>query len=155
MTNAILLPYLAYPLFYDPVLNADKLFGYTVQAGNVIAIILGYFIWDIYVSIESQDPAFIIHGIFAFLLGWTGGWLQMVNGVFLLSVFFGVRICWGNWCSIELFNRAPIAPSLLLLVLNVSLNGLNLFWFWKMIDSVRRRFIPTTEKTIGEKRKED
>ncbi|KAJ3025640.1 UNVERIFIED_CONTAM: hypothetical protein HDU68_006924 [Siphonaria sp. JEL0065] len=70
--NAVTVCTMAVPMFYDPILYNDKLFGYTQYAGDVIAIILGYFIWDTYVSIQSGDFWFIVHGISAFVVFFLG-----------------------------------------------------------------------------------
>ncbi|KAJ3063051.1 hypothetical protein HDU98_001077 [Podochytrium sp. JEL0797] len=181
-TNAVLMVILAIPIFSDPVLKADKLFGYSKYAADVYAIFAGYFIWDIYVSLQSMDIGFILHAFAAFFvffygftpfvmyygatflmyelstpflnihwmcdkLGLTGSTLQLVNGILLLAVFFGARICFGLYSSYAMFadvfqnlDRVPVALSYFLLSLNILLNALNVYWFYKMVDSVRRRF---------------
>ncbi|KAJ3390221.1 hypothetical protein HDU84_007791 [Entophlyctis sp. JEL0112] len=215
--NAIVVCALAVPMFYDPALYQDKLWGYSKYGGDVNAVVLGtpiffkvyrqtivssgYFLWDIYISLQLGDIGFIIHGVAActvFLLcykpfvmyygavfimwelstpflnvhwmcdklGMTGGTLQLVNGVLLLIVFFGSRLVFGMYKSFEFLSEFPLpsrkdlsewcfSPSALMraryeeipvymivlyLAMNTVLNTLNVYWFWKMIDSVRRRF---------------
>jgi hypothetical protein len=46
-------------------LAANRLYGYTVEIGNVYAIALGYFAWDVVVSALFDGPAFIAHGVVA------------------------------------------------------------------------------------------
>ncbi|PWN17833.1 hypothetical protein BCV69DRAFT_123270 [Microstroma glucosiphilum] len=46
-------------------LAANRLYGYTVETGNVYAIALGYFAWDVVVSALFDGPAFIAHGVVA------------------------------------------------------------------------------------------
>ncbi|KAI9326718.1 TLC domain-containing protein [Obelidium mucronatum] len=176
-TNAVTVCSLAVPMFYDPVLYNDKLFGYTHYAGDVIAIILdfwfivhgisaftvfflGYkpflfYYGAVFVMYELSTPFLNIHWM-CDKLGLTGSTLQLVNGIVLLFVFFGARIVFGLYASFDLFyelySKADIIPverAVVLFVLNSILNALNLFWFYKMIDSVRRRFAPSSTKVDG------
>ncbi|KAI9326719.1 TLC domain-containing protein [Obelidium mucronatum] len=182
--NAIIVCSLSYPILIDPKMYNNKLWGYTQYAGDVNAIILGYFIWDIYVSLQMGDPGFIVHGLSAFLvyflcfkpfimyygavfimyelstpflnihwmcdkLGRTGSMVQLVNGIILLIVFFVARIVVGLYFSVELyvamyneFEKIPLHLVIAYSSLNLVLNALNIFWFYKMVDSVRRRFAP-------------
>ncbi|CCE93930.1 Tda4p TDEL_0H00710 [Torulaspora delbrueckii] len=67
-------------------------------------------------------------------------WFNIVNGVLLLGTFFSVRILWG-FIAISILlcqmwkerHEIPLAQSGILLLLNVLLNTLNLFWFNKML----------------------
>lgn len=46
-------------------LATNRTYGYTVEAGNVYAVALGYFAWDVVVSALFDGPAFIAHGVVA------------------------------------------------------------------------------------------
>ncbi|CAO1621789.1 unnamed protein product [Sympodiomycopsis kandeliae] len=48
-------------------LAINRTYGYTKEAGNVYAIALGYFAWDVVVSALFDGPAFIAHGVVAML----------------------------------------------------------------------------------------
>jgi len=75
---------------------------------------------------------------------------QFVNGVFLLSAYFLVRIIFGfvasSWFWADLLelraSGASKAPAILVFVylaFNIVLNGLNLFWFYSIISMAMRR----------------
>ncbi len=92
----------------------------------------------------------------------TGSSLQKINGILLLSSFFGARIVsgtyfsylfWGNIRyhkiltkpvdSLQILNQGTAVPNAIVtyyLVSNLILNGLNFFWFYKMILSLQSRF---------------
>ncbi|CAO1624661.1 unnamed protein product [Parajaminaea phylloscopi] len=46
-------------------LAKNRTYGYTVEAGNVYAVTLGYFVWDLVVSALFDGPAFVAHGAVA------------------------------------------------------------------------------------------
>lgn len=48
-------------------LAKNRTYGYTVEAGNVYAVTLGYFIWDLVVSALYDGPAFVAHGAVAMI----------------------------------------------------------------------------------------
>ncbi|KAG8772770.1 hypothetical protein FRC12_002900 [Ceratobasidium sp. 428] len=77
----------------------------------------------------------------------TGGLLQAINGLILLTLFFAVRVCYGIYISFDFFHtlmevRGTIPAGLALTYGggNLALNLLNLFWFTKMIAALRKRF---------------
>lgn len=77
----------------------------------------------------------------------TGSQLQLINGVFLVSSFFLVRIIYGGYISIlfcytllEKRHEIPLAYILTYGAVNVMLQGLNWYWFSKMITALRKRF---------------
>ncbi|KAI0039898.1 DUF887-domain-containing protein [Auriscalpium vulgare] len=79
--------------------------------------------------------------------GRTGTRLQLVNGVFLLGSFALSRLVYGTFMSYQFYVaiyavRARIPPAMFygVQVGNVLLQGLNWFWFTKMISALRRRF---------------
>ena len=121
----------------------------------------------------------------------TGSTFQAINGVFLVSSFFGCRLVWGIWNSFIVFNdqlalhlrghtnysnRFPLGKTttpytvdellslrndklgqlyafnkeqyvplwipVVYLISNLTLNSLNIFWFGKMIETIRTRFDP-------------
>lgn len=80
-------------------------------------------------------------------LSLTGSKLQLVNGIILLNVFFFARIAYGWYTSIDFYfltlaniHRFPFVLFAFYAVSNTILNGLNVFWFYKMIASATRRF---------------
>ncbi|KAI8607382.1 TLC domain-containing protein [Chytriomyces sp. MP71] len=180
--NAIVVCSLAWPMLNDPALYKAKLWGYNKYAGDVNAIVVGYFLWDIYVSLLMFDPGYILHGVCAFTVyalsfkpfimyygavfilyelstpflhihwlcdkvGLTGTTLQFVNGIVLLVTFFCARLVFGFYQSwmffVTVYAEMDAIPTYLVVVYSVCnfvLNGLNVFWFFKMVDSVQRRF---------------
>lgn len=82
-----------------------------------------------------------------------GTTLQLINGLTLLATFFFARLVYGVYMSYDFFqtlyfNRVEIGWPLLVTYCagNFLLNGLNWFWFSKMINAVRRRFGSPTPK---------
>ncbi|PPQ65311.1 hypothetical protein CVT24_011438 [Panaeolus cyanescens] len=91
--------------------------------------------------------------------GRTGTTIQLVNGVGLVASFFLVRIVYGGSISIqflftlhEVRHEVPIAYVLVYGLGNVVLQGLNWFWFYKIISALRKRFNSSDEtvKLIGQ-----
>ncbi|OSD08343.1 DUF887-domain-containing protein [Trametes coccinea BRFM310] len=79
--------------------------------------------------------------------GYTGSFAQWVNGVILLSTFFSVRIVYGWYLTIDFMHSLYAVRHELSLVYllafaagNLTLNGLNAIWFYKMIYAIRKRF---------------
>ncbi|KAH8106883.1 DUF887-domain-containing protein [Cristinia sonorae] len=136
---------------------ADAVYNYTdfgfVMHGLICTVLysltfrpfLGYYsprflLW------ELSTPFLNIHWLLD-KLDLTGSVYQYVNGVILLGVFFSVRIVYGLYMSFyfmltlrDVQNDVQPLYLVLLLVGNLILNGLNLFWFYKMIATLRKRF---------------
>ncbi|KAJ3411164.1 hypothetical protein HDV05_002678 [Chytridiales sp. JEL 0842] len=132
--------------FTDPVLIADKIFGYTPRGAQ--KPFLQYY-GTIFLMFELSTPFLNIHW-FCDKTGRTGSTLQWVNGMVLLFVFFVARIVFGLYQSYQFFAgmiaaRSQISLHLFLIytIANVVLNTLNIFWFRKMILSVTKRFKKT------------
>ncbi|KAI9021234.1 DUF887 family protein [Hyaloraphidium curvatum] len=50
----------------DPRLGSDKLFGYSYEAGQVMGVALGYFLWDLFICTQHFrlfGPGFLVHAI--------------------------------------------------------------------------------------------
>ncbi|QLL33751.1 hypothetical protein HG536_0F00760 [Torulaspora globosa] len=72
-------------------------------------------------------------------------WVNALNGLLLLVTFFSVRILWGFvGVSILAFQMwkvrtaLPVIQSAILCALNMILNTLNLFWFYKMLKLAKK-----------------
>ncbi|AQZ11887.1 TDA4 (YJR116W) [Zygosaccharomyces parabailii] len=72
-------------------------------------------------------------------------WFNVLNGLLLLAVFFTVRILWGFTAILLLIHQMwkvrdqlPVLQTCILLSLNVTLNSLNVFWFYKMLRIARK-----------------
>ncbi|KAJ3573444.1 hypothetical protein NP233_g2438 [Leucocoprinus birnbaumii] len=79
--------------------------------------------------------------------GNTGTTFQLINGIFLISSFLGVRLIYGGSISIRFFftlakvwRDIPIFYIIVYAGGNFILQGLNIYWFTKMISALRRRF---------------
>lgn len=82
----------------------------------------------------------------------TGGILQVVNGALLLLTFFLVRGLWGWNMAYQVFsnlwrNRDHVSwiLSSIYLFSNMSLNLLNIYWFTKMIQALKKRLAPSAK----------
>lgn len=105
----------------------------------------------------------------------TGGKSQLVNGVVLLVTFSGSRLVWGTYQSVKVYqdlahvlrtseselgsgihrsavmqfseNQAlPLWLAYTYLASNTLLMVLNFYWFWRMIETVTKRFRSPKEK---------
>lgn len=57
--------------FYNPDLVKDHLFGYSASCAPLIAISLGYFLWDSVIclrNVRSHGIGFVFHGVFCFCI---------------------------------------------------------------------------------------
>lgn len=66
MVQSIVILIAIIPLFNDPILSQDRIFGYTPYGGLVATMALGYFIWDTLISIRYVHyfgVGFLIHGL--------------------------------------------------------------------------------------------
>ncbi|CCU75269.1 unnamed protein product [Blumeria hordei] len=126
----------------------------------------------VFMLYELSTPFLNIHWFFD-KLGMTGTKAQLYNGLVLLGVFFSARLVWGTYASLGLYqdvmfawkirsntnlpvqseimkygyDRAlPLWLILLYLFGHIALNTLNIYWFNKMLDAVKKRFIPKSEQ---------
>lgn len=85
-------------------------------------------------------------------LGMTGSKAQLINGVALIATFGGSRLVWGTYQSVKMYQdvwlalktpgKLPVPPWLALAYLasTTVLSVLNVYWFGRMIKTVRSRF---------------
>ncbi|CAO3616820.1 unnamed protein product [Cunninghamella blakesleeana] len=80
-------------------------------------------------------------------LGWTGSKAQLINGFFLISAFFGARIVFGIYMSIQMWTDVyavkELVPWRYIIVYggaNAATTFLNIYWFRLMINMLRKRF---------------
>lgn len=90
----------------------------------------------------------------------TGSIYQKINGFFLLAVFFSVRIVFGFYTSYEclmsvlpVLDLVPMHLRVVYASANVALNSLNVFWFYKMVSSLARRF-STSKRDVAKSKRE-
>ncbi|CZT07730.1 uncharacterized protein RCO7_11221 [Rhynchosporium graminicola] len=109
---------------------AGRIWGYTGAGGAVQGFAAGYFLWDLIASIihlnvlgwgslaharpfanyyglnfilyELSTPFLNIHWFFD-KVNMTGSRVQLYNGIALLATFFGCRVLWGNYQSINIY----------------------------------------------------
>jgi hypothetical protein len=133
-----------------------------------------------FILYSVSTPFLTLHWLFD-KLHMTGSTAQLVNGIALLTTFFFSRVVWGNyqsfliyqdiWTALHsadtavgdspLFDYADVGeqgrPQLpmwlvvLYLGSNTVLNFLNVYWFGKMVRTVRKRFSPRAEGAESEK----
>ncbi|KAH7889571.1 DUF887-domain-containing protein [Phlebopus sp. FC_14] len=91
--------------------------------------------------------------------GKTGSTVQLINGFALLTTFFAVRLIWGGFMSYdffvtmsEVYNELPLFYVVIYGGGNIVLQCLNWFWFNKMINALRKRFVvkPAKSKLNGQ-----
>ncbi|KAF9350378.1 hypothetical protein BGX26_011429 [Mortierella sp. AD094] len=104
---------------------------------------------SVFLMFELSTPFLNIHW-FMDKLGMTGSIYQLVNGVILLSLFLSVRIMFGIYMSYQTYQTAilvidqiPLHLIIVYSLANVILNSLNIYWFYKMIESLMKRFRPS------------
>ncbi|KAG0152361.1 hypothetical protein CROQUDRAFT_649752 [Cronartium quercuum f. sp. fusiforme G11] len=94
-------------------------------------------------------------------IGMTGSKAQMYNGVALLITFFLSRLVLGNWASYQIFLhgtnpaiRERVGPKTMntILCLDVLLSVLNIYWFYQMIASIKKRVAPSIRSPIYRKK---
>ena len=85
-------------------------------------------------------------------LGMTGSTAQWVNGIALVTTFGASRLLWGTYQTFNLFKDmweayntpgglpVPLWLALVYVAANATLSALNVFWFGKMIRTLRARF---------------
>ncbi|QUC15898.1 uncharacterized protein UV8b_00139 [Ustilaginoidea virens] len=125
----------------------------------------------IFILWELSTPFLNIHW-FMDKLDMTGSQAQLYNGFLLLFTFFSCRLVYGTYQSVKVFrdiwfaiNNHPsieaqkvaemgfvsetstVPPWLgaVYLASNLTLNGLNMYWFIMMIKAVSKRFKPAQE----------
>lgn len=72
-------------------------------------------------------------------------WLNVLNGLLLISVFFFVRLVWGfiaisilTYEMYQIWDQIPLYISAIILGINISLDFLNIHWFSKMIKIAKK-----------------
>ena len=121
----------------------------------------------IFILWELSTPFLNIHW-FLDKLNMTGTRVQLYNGLLLLFSFFSCRLVYGIYQSYRVFkdiwaavnfqitpdhrvsplleftderSTVPLWLAALYLASNLTLNGLNLYWFFMMTRAVRKRFV--------------
>lgn len=83
----------------------------------------------------------------------TGSIYQLVNGVFLLTTFGGIRLVWGAFNSYDFWQQVsrddvkavlPFGVSELYVVALAALQTLNVYWFTQMIKVKERAYMVAT-----------
>ncbi len=112
-----------------------------------------------FLAFELSTPFLNIHW-YLDKLHMSGSYLQLINGILLLASFFAVRIVWGWFMSYQVFStlwmhrsdpRVSWLMSSIYFFSNMSLNFLNLYWYTKMLDALRRR-LSQPQKMVTEKK---
>ncbi|KAG6830757.1 hypothetical protein H0H92_014838 [Tricholoma furcatifolium] len=148
----IIVPFSLWAIYHEsPERGADRAFGWDSMVGHVHAIACGYFLWD---SLDAVVNFTDIGSTFFLNIHWfldktnrTGSKAQLVNGIFLLGSFFGVRLVYGGKMSYEFLrtlmqvrHEMPWKYIIVYATGNALLTSLNWFWFSKMISALKRRF---------------
>ncbi|KAG5994950.1 hypothetical protein E4U52_000544 [Claviceps spartinae] len=122
----------------------------------------------IFILWELSTPFLNIHW-FMDKLDMTGSQAQLYNGFLLLFTFFSCRLVYGTYQSVRVFSdiwaaidnkpsvlslnsaamrfanersTVPLWLGAIYLASNLTLNGLNFYWFIKMVKAVCKRFEP-------------
>lgn len=130
----------------------------------------------VFILWELSSPFLNIHW-FCDKLGLTGSKIQLYNGIMLIATFFSCRLVYGTYQSTRVFgdiwaavnsptdphttaetdvmmfvtesSRVPVWLGVVYLGSNITLNTLNFYWFFKMIEAVRKRFVPQPVSVAG------
>ncbi|MCJ1400314.1 hypothetical protein MMC11_003519 [Xylographa trunciseda] len=154
---------------WDVLVSAadPQIFGWgaLAHAGSALAVsLLGFRPFVNYYGLnfvlyELSTPFLNVHW-FLDKVGMTGSWAQLVNGVVLITTFGCSRLLWGTYQSVNMYRdvwRAMQTPAelpvprwlaLAYLASNTVLSVLNVYWFGRMVQTVRARF----RKPEGEQR---
>lgn len=78
-----------------------------------------------------------------------------INGILLLISFFSVRIIWGFYAAAivaydmyRMLDRSPLFFPVSILLFNVILDSLNVFWFTKMLAIAKKKFKQKSKSPI-------
>lgn len=125
MFQCILILGLILPMFNDPVLVKDRVFGYTPYGGFIAAAASGYFLWDFLTAIyylKYFGVGFAIHGAFSFVVSFLAfnPFIMYYAPIFLFfevsTPFLNVR--WFNLKLPGLVNKyAAVINNVLLICL--------------------------------------
>lgn len=144
-------------------------FGFLLHgAGALLVFIQGLrpftqYYAPIFLLFEASTPFVNIHWFAGHLSeGSIPEWVQKINGLILIIVFPAVRILWGFYQaarlaqdilkpSVRLSHPTWIAVSLL--VSNILLDTLNVYWYYKMIAAVKRRLKMAKEASLKKSEK--
>ncbi|RKF79429.1 putative TLC domain-containing protein C17A2.02c [Golovinomyces cichoracearum] len=123
---------------------------------------------------ELSTPFLNFHWFFD-KLGMTGSKAQLYNGLALIGTFFCARLVWGTYATITIYKDVwetwqfrdvplpsntgeilrhnpersfPLWLAFTYLAGHITLNALNVYWFNKMIEAVRKRFVKPPGKEI-------
>ncbi|KAI9171895.1 TLC domain-containing protein [Paramyrothecium foliicola] len=121
----------------------------------------------IFILYELSTPFLNVHW-FMDKMKMTGSRAQLYNGLMLLFTFFSCRLVYGTYQSVRVFgdifsainvypsaeelaspvmtfatdsSTVPLWLGVVYLASNLTLNSLNFYWFFKMIQAVRKRFV--------------
>ncbi|KAI8073039.1 TLC domain-containing protein [Gongronella butleri] len=88
-------------------------------------------------------------------LGWTGSKIQLINGIVLIACFFGARVVFGIYMTIQMWTDVyavkDLVPFRYIFVYgcaNAATVTLNLYWFRMMINMLRKRFPAKSDKAL-------
>jgi hypothetical protein len=126
----------------------------------------------IFILWELSTPFLNVHW-FMDKMKMTGTRAQLYNGIALLFTFFSCRLIYGTYQSVRVFgdilqaidthpsaeerlsplmmfatkdSTVPLWLGAVYLASNLTLNSLNIYWFFMMIKAVRKRFVAPAPK---------
>ena len=91
----------------------------------------------------------------------TGSMAQLVNGIALITTFGASRLVWGSyqslrmyqdiWAAFETPGGLPVPPwlAMVYVVSNTTLSVLNVYWFGRMVTTLRKRFEKPSDEADG------
>ncbi|KAA8914572.1 TLC domain-containing protein [Sphaerosporella brunnea] len=151
--------------------------GFVAHAVSALAVFaLGFkpfvnYYAPIFILFELSSPFLNIHW-FCDKLNLSGSIYQLINGFCLLGTFFCCRLLWGTYNSVLVFRdifwvyahpppaeghafagkTVPLWLAIIYLGSNLLLNGLNYWWFSRMIQTVSARFKTPKEGTAAKEK---
>lgn len=126
-------------------------FLYTVWRGAFHFFGCAYLLWEF-------STAFVHIRWMLYKLGHSSTKIYLVNGLALLASFFSCRILWGSYISLKFFfmsremlgQTENLTTHTVIWVFRgvcVGLNGLNWYWFGKMVEKAFQLFVKKESQT--------
>ncbi|QPG74555.1 hypothetical protein FOA43_001886 [Brettanomyces nanus] len=139
---------------FDAIISLYYLhyFGLGFAIHGLVSLVVTYLALD-YGFIHYYSAAFLLFELSTPFLDirWFGlkfgtevfpAWFQLANNVVLIVVFFCARIVWGwyqfGYLLVDFYKaytdpRFPVFGAFLIIVSNLTLDALNVYWFGKMV----------------------
>ncbi|GMM36745.1 hypothetical protein DASC09_040700 [Saccharomycopsis crataegensis] len=137
MIQCLIILVLITPMFNDPVLKQDRIFGYTPYGGLIASAASGYFLWDAinaFYFIRKFGIGFAVHGVISFFVSFIAynPFILFYAPVFLLfeisTPFLNIR-----WFDLKLpgvFSEKFVLINNIILIILFFVVRICWGWYW-------------------------